>query len=140
MNGVILYCKKMNDMARLPVKGTYGSSCLDLFSTQDIELPVGKTVKVGTGLAFEIPSGHTGLIFTRSSVFANGILKPATVVDSDYRGEVTVPLFATTPYHVHIGDKIAQLLVLPIPEVIVVPVADLTETERGAGGYGSTGR
>lgn len=140
MSGVILYCRKLNELAKLPTKGSYGAACLDLYSTQDIDLEVGKTTIVGTGLAMEIPSGCAGLIFTRSSVLKAGVLKPATVIDSDYRGEVSIPLFATAPWHVHIGDRIAQIMILPIPDVMVVPVAELSATERGAGGFGSTGR
>lgn len=141
MSGVILYCRKLNELAKLPTKGSYGAACLDLYSIQDIDLEIGKTTIVGTGLAVEIPSSHAGLIFTRSSMLAkHGVLKPATVIDSDYRGEVGVPLFATAPWHVHIGDRIAQIMILPIPDVMVVPVTKLSATERGSGGYGSTGR
>lgn len=141
MSSVFLYCEKLNDLARLPTKGSMGAACLDLYSTQDVDLEVGKTTIVGTGLAMEIPSGCAGLIFTRSSMLAkHGVLKPATVIDSDYRGEVGVPLFATAPWHVHIGDRIAQIMIIPLPDVMVVPVAKLSMTERGSGGYGSTGR
>jgi dUTP pyrophosphatase len=110
-----------------------------------VVIPGGAQALIPTGLAVAIPEGHVGILASRSSMgvrngvgFSNGI----GVIDSDYRGPLRVGLhnLRSEPYTVHPGDRIAQLLVVPVlcPEVEIVD--RLPETERGAGGFGSTGR
>lgn len=99
-----------------------------------------------TGLAFEIPEGYVGLIYPRSSVFRKNLLLTncTGVVDAGYRGEVLAKFkriktdsYLSSIYN--IGDRIAQLIIMPIPEINFVEVSELSDSDRGAGGYGSTG-
>ena len=91
----------------------------------------------------EIPPGHVGLVFPRSSCYKHGMLLSncVGVIDSDYRGEVTAVFLGThDDVSYEIGDRIAQLVIMPIPAVKFVEAEELSETQRGTGGYGSTGR
>lgn len=130
-----------------PYYATAGAAALDLHACIDApaEIPAGGETLIPTGIAVAIPAGYVGILAVRSSMgirhgvaLSNGI----GVIDSDYRGPLRVGLhnFREQPYTVEPGDRIAQLLVIPVlcPEVEIVP--ELPETERGAGGFGSTGR
>ena len=129
----------------LPVPGYAhpGDAGLDLYATEPAEV-TRETVLIPTGVAVAVPDGHVGLICPRSGLSEYGVTvaNAPGVVDAGYRGEVMVRLTttSTTPYQVHRGDRIAQLLIAPIfrPEVTVVDRLD--NTERGTGGFGSTGR
>ena len=129
----------------LPVPGYAhpGDAGLDLYAACDAVV-TGETVLIPTGVAVAVPDGHVGLICPRSGLSEYGVTvaNAPGVVDAGYRGEVMVRLTttSTTPYQVHRGDRIAQLLIAPIfrPEVTVVDRLD--NTERGTGGFGSTGR
>jgi deoxyuridine 5'-triphosphate nucleotidohydrolase len=138
--------------AKAPTKMTVGSAGFDLYSAENVEVPptrcepngraeVGRAL-VSTGLVIELPPGTVGRIASRSglSVGAN-IEAGAGWIDSDYRGMVKVELknFSSEPYEVNRGDRIAQLVVLPVVEVQVAVVADVKQTSRGDGGFGSTG-
>lgn len=100
--------------------------------------------KYGTGLAFEIPDGHVGLIFPRSSIYKTNerLANCVGVIDSDYRGEVSfifdVIAGSGTPYIK--GDRIGQLMIVRLPDIEVQEVEELSDTVRGSGGYGSTGK
>jgi dUTP pyrophosphatase len=137
--------KKLSPSAKLPTYATDGSACFDLYSTtvgfvRDAGLNI-----FGTGLAFEIPKGHVMLVFSRSGHgFKHGVrLANCTgVIDSDYRGEVMVALVSDreqTELAVFQGDRIAQAMILPVEQVQFVLSDELSETERGTGGFGSTG-
>jgi dUTP pyrophosphatase len=107
-----------------------------------VVLGPGERAAVGTGLALELPPGTVGLVWPRSGLAVrHGVDTLAGVVDSDYRGEVKVVLInhGREPFHVSAGDRIAQLLVQRVEQVDFVTESDLTATERGAGGFGSTG-
>lgn len=138
---------KIGDSIPLPYYATVGAAALDLHACIDepAVLPAGGEALIPTGIAAAIPEGCVGVLAVRSSMgirhgvaMSNGI----GVIDSDYRGPLRVGLhnFRDTEYVVEPGDRIAQLLILPVlrPEVEVVP--ELSETARGAGGFGSTGR
>lgn len=135
--------KRLVPHAADPMRGSAFAAGYDLTAvSQDWEKDTG-TVCYGTGLAFEIPEGHVGLLFPRSSVFKKGQLLTncVGVIDSDYRGEVFMR-FAyreDCPTEYRVGDRIGQLIVMPIPAVEYVESDTLTETVRGTGGYGSTG-
>jgi dUTP pyrophosphatase len=144
--------KLVEPAAKAPTKMTVGSAGFDLYSAESIEIPpthcemdgqaeVGRAL-VSTGLVVELPPGTVGRIASRSglSVKAN-IEAGAGWIDSDYRGTVKVELknFSSKPYKVNLGDRIAQLVILPVVEVEVNVVADVRETSRGGGGFGSTG-
>ena len=109
------------------------------------EIPPHSTRIIRTGLAMAIPHGYFGGIFARSGIASNSGLRPANcvgVIDSDYRGEVKVALHNDTDLFQNIinGERIAQIVILPCPEVEFYAVKNLDETERGSGGFGSTGR
>jgi dUTP pyrophosphatase len=115
----------------------------DIISAEDINIAPSFRQLIRTGLYLAIPEGYVGIIKSRSGTAVNaGIEHGAGVIDSDYRGEVKVLLynFGFTPYKVQTGDRIAQMLILPIPKMFVHRVSDLDNTVRGEGGFGSTGQ
>lgn len=144
-----LKVKKLHPDARLPVYGTDGAACFDLSA----HLPDGDaaistcspaTVIIPTGLSFEIPEGHVMLVFSRSGHGFKNDVRLANcvgVIDADYRGEVMVKLTKDSSgslFFTH-GDRIAQAMVIPFPRVAFEEVEELSSTERGEGGFGSTG-
>lgn len=136
--------KKLQPDATLPTYGTAGAACMDISSTESVVVPAGGHAIVGTGLAFEIPAGHVMLVNSRSGHgFKHGVrLKNAQgVIDFDYRGEVKVGLAndSDKDFEVKAGDRIAQFIVLPYPRVELEEVEELSDTDRGTGGFGSTG-
>ena len=138
--------KKLQKNARIPTKGSVNSAGYDLYAclTEDVEIKPGETVKIRTGIAIELPSSYVGLIFARSGLSIEKNLAPANkvgVCDSDYRGEYIVALRngGEKSYFVKDGDRIAQLVVVPVLSLEFVEVESLTKTERGEGGFGSTG-
>ena len=142
-----LKIKKLDENAVIPEYQTEGAACFDLvaISKDYLMLPVGPTYQYGTGLAFEIPEGHVGLIFPRSSITKKTTLalgNAVGVIDSDYRGEIIFQFRKTNPMFqkdYKVGDRIGQMMILPIPSVRIEEVEELSETKRGTGGYGSTG-
>lgn len=138
--------------AQAPARMTAGSAGFDLHSAESVEVPptrclpdgraeVGRAL-VSTGLVIELPPGTVGRVASRSGLSVKSNIETgAGWIDSDYRGIVRVELknFSATPYRVNRGDRIAQLVVLPVVEVEVRVVADVQETGRGPGGFGSTG-
>lgn len=134
--------KKLHPNAKAPYQGTPGSAGFDLTAISREEINEYLT-KYDTGLAVEIPEGHVGLVFPRSSVYKTDTMLTncVGVIDSDYRGSITAVFAgrnASKKYNA--GDRICQMIVMPIPEVEFIESEELTETERGTGGYGSTGR
>lgn len=137
--------KRLTIAAEAPKVATAGSAGADISSAADVTIKPGETKLIPTGLVMEIPVGHVGLMFPRSGISLNTPLRQPNsvgVIDSDYRGEVCGMFTNTGSEDVEIrrGDRIAQMIVLPIPGVEWVEVAELGETERGTGGFGSTGR
>lgn len=138
--------KKLNPKAKLPTYGTEFSAGADLYVCLEAPRTIapGETAFLPTGLAIAVPGGCAGLIFARSSLGAKRGLAPANkvgVIDSDYRGEVMVALHnhGAVSQTVEPGDRVAQLLVVPVLAPQMEEVAELDATERGAGGFGSTG-
>lgn len=140
--------KKLNENAVVPASGTKYSAGYDLCACTGNSTTVigaGETVKVGTGIAMAIPEGYFGAIFARSGLATKQGLRPANcvgVVDSDYRGEVIVALHNDSGVErtVNDGDRIAQLVVIPYLGLSFNEVDELPDTERGEGGFGSTGK
>jgi len=140
--------KKLRDNATIPTCGSRYSAGYDLYAaleTDSIVIPPHDTVKIGTGLAIALPEGYFGAIFARSGLATKQGLRPANcvgVADCDYRGEYIVALHNDTdkPKAVQNGDRIAQLVVLPCLALDFEEVDELSDTERGAGGFGSTGK
>ena len=120
-----------------------GDAGLDLCAAR-YAVVTGETVLIPTGVAVAVPDGHVGLVCPRSGLSKHGVTvaNAPGVVDAGYRGEVMVRLTttSTTPYQVHRGDRIAQLLIVPVARPEVTVVDRLDDTARGAGGFGSTGR
>lgn len=138
--------KKLNDLAKIPTQGSTYAAGYDLYAAtdKDIIVPPHKTVKIGTGIAMSIPENCFGGIFARSGLATKRDLAPANkvgVIDSDYRGEVIVALHnhGNKTQTVEPGERIAQLIILPFIAVEFQEVAELDGTERGEGGFGSTG-
>lgn len=137
-----LKVKKLNPNAIIPTRGTEKSSGLDLFSLKRHVLASNNIVAIETGIAIELPKNHFGLIAERSGFsLTNGLVLKAGVIDEDYRGEIKVILQNASDYPVTIpaGQKFAQLLILPNILVEVIDTdKELSETERGTAGFGST--
>ena len=138
--------RKINNLAKTPTRGSNSAAGYDLYaaSSYNIIIQPHQTVKVGTGIAIAIPEGYFGGIFARSGLATKKGLAPANkvgVIDSDYRGEIIVALHNDTDgvQVVEAGDRIAQLVILPFISVNFNEVEELNETDRGAGGFGSTG-
>ena len=138
--------KLLNDLAIFPTFGSYGAAGIDLYaaSEYDIIIRPHQTVKIDTGLAMAIPDGYFGAIYARSGLATKQGLRPANcvgVVDSDYRGPIIVALHndSETDQTIPSQSRIAQLIISPVPKVNYVEVKELDETERGEGGFGSTG-
>lgn len=143
----IVRTKKLRENAVLPKYGTAYAAGADLYACMDEEkvtLAPGETKLICTGLAMEIPVGYAGFVFARSGLALKRDLAPANkvgVIDSDYRGELMVALHnhGTTPQSVENGERIAQLVLLPYLAVDFLESETLDDTDRGVGGFGSTG-
>ena len=137
-----LQIKRLSDSATLPTRGNDGDAGWDLYSNESVTIPSGATVLVSTGIAMAIPRGYAGLIWDRSSMGVKGVHRHAGVIDSGYRGPVKVCLYNTTkkPYSIELGDRVAQILIQQIPMFKIHEVEDLDSTDRGSGGFGSTGK
>lgn len=154
--------KKLNDKAVMPKKAHPSDAGFDLVATSK-RIDENGNIVYGTGLAFEIPEGYVGLIFPRSSISKTNIVltNSVGVCDCHYRGEVMAkfkPITTANEFHnqrgevehyidmdgspkdYEVGERIAQLIIIPIPEIEFEEVEELSETDRGTGGYGSTGK
>jgi dUTP pyrophosphatase len=127
----------------LPTYASPGAAGADLRASEPVEIPPGGRAAVPTGLKLQIPAGQVGLVWPRSGLAVrHGIDTLAGVLDADYRGEVRVVLVnhGTDPFRVAPGDRIAQLLLQPVERGVFAASAELEDTDRGTGGFGSTGR
>lgn len=138
--------KKLDERAVIPTYGSEYSAGADLYAVLDEEITIepNETVLIKTGLAMEIPVGYAGFIFARSGLASKKGLAPANkvgVIDADYRGEFMVALHnhSTEERKVAHGERIAQLVIMPFLKGEFDIVEELNETERGQGGFGSTG-
>jgi dUTP diphosphatase len=139
-----LKVKKLNPAATLPSYAREGDAGLDLFAVKAMIIEPGKSALVPTGIAIELPSGTEAQVRPRSGLalkHAITVLNTPGTVDEGYRGEVGVILInhGTAAFTVEAGMKIAQMVVSPRIQVAVVEVPELSDTQRGAGGFGSTG-
>lgn len=139
-----LKVERLSSAARLPTYATPGAACFDLYAVCDTPLLVSDPQTVGTGLAFDIPEGYAMMVYSRSGHgFKHGVrlANCVGVIDSDYTGEVMVRLTADDygELDVRTGDRIAQAMLIPVQQVTFTEVYELKATERGAGGFGSTG-
>jgi dUTP pyrophosphatase len=136
---------RLDARARLPTRAHPGDAGLDLYAIQSAVLAPGDRASIATGIAVEIPPGHAGLVLPRSGLAARhgiSVVNAPGLIDADYRGEVRVLLLNTDrerPFALAGGDRIAQLVVVAVAIAEVDEVPALTDTVRGAGGFGSSG-
>lgn len=134
-----LKIKRLTDTAIIPKYQSNGAAGIDLrfdgFRNCD-------TSQLGTGLAAEIPYGYVGVIVPRSSLGKRGFVlsNTAAIIDADYRGEIILLSRSLVVAGFELGERIAQMLILPCPQLDIIEVDELSETERGSGGFGSTGK
>ena len=138
--------KRLNKLAKTPTRGSEEAAGYDLYAAinETTSIPPHSTVKIGTGLSFELPTGTFGAIFARSGLATKMGLRPSNctgVCDSDYRGEYIVAIHNDTNEEkvINPGERIAQLILMPYIPMTFKEVEDLSETDRGSGGFGSTG-
>jgi len=139
--------KLLDPRAKLPAYGSPDAAGADLYALTDgpVSIAPGQTVLIHTGLALAIPQGYVGLVCARSGLATKQGLAPANkvgVIDADYRGELMVSLLnhSEADRVVQCGDRIAQLIVTPYLAAQFAPAEELDDTQRGAGGFGSTGK
>lgn len=140
--------KKLCERARLPFRATQGSAGADLFACidEDVVIAPQERVLIPTGIAIELETVETGaFIFPRSSLsskYGISLANCVGVIDNDYRGEIKIPVInhSSEPYTIHDGERIAQLVVLPVVLPLFIETENLNETQRADGGFGSTGR
>lgn len=137
--------KRLSAGTKLPVYGSAFAAGADLCALDTVEIPAGETKFVHTGIAVELPAGTVGLVYARSGLACKQDLAPANkvgVIDCDYRGEIMVALHnhGKEPRTVNGGDRIAQLVVAPYYVAEFEEAEELSQTVRGAGGFGSTGK
>lgn len=139
--------KKLTETAKLPTRGSVFSAGFDLYADNNVDITIHphETRKIGTGLALEIPDGYYGAIFARSGLASKEGLRPANCVgicDSDYRGEYIVAIHndSNEDRVIEPKERIAQLIVMQYPHITFEEVDELSDTSRGEGGFGSTGK
>ncbi len=141
-----LQIKALSNTASIPTRGSDQAAGYDLYcSNRTANILSGDTAMVKTDIAMAIPDGYVGLVFARSGLATKQGLRPANcvgVIDSDYRGEVIVALYNDSPacQSIDQGDRIAQICFVPYLAVDMKVVDELTDTDRGVGGFGSTGK
>lgn len=142
-----IHVKKLSPRAILPTYGSKDAAGADLYACLDAPVTIrpGETAWIPTGLALEVPEGCAGLVYARSSLGVKRGLAPANkvgVIDSDYRGEIRVVLLnhGKETQTVEHGERVAQFLITPVLTPAYEEVAELSDTQRGTGGFGSTGK
>ncbi|MFA5140534.1 MAG: dUTP diphosphatase [Elusimicrobiota bacterium] len=133
--------RKLRPDARIPTRAHEDDAGVDLYCAEDVRLAPGEGRVIGTGVAVAVPAGYVGLVADRSSMARKGLKTAGGVIDAGYRGEVGVVLWniSREPVELKAGDRVAQLLVLPVAVLPVSEADELDATQRGAGGFGSTG-
>jgi dUTP pyrophosphatase len=143
---VTLRFRRLSAAARPPAQAHEGDAGYDLHAAEAVTIDPGERASVGTGIAVAIPAGQAGLVVPRSGLAARhgiAVVNAPGLIDSGYRGEVRVLLLNTDraePFRIEPGDRIAQLVLVAVETPELEEAADLDETVRGAGGFGSTGR
>jgi dUTP pyrophosphatase len=139
---VIIRAKRLHPDARLPTKSRPNDAGFDLVAIHDATVSHDRSTVVDTGVALEIVEGFYGQIFGRSGLAARGIAVHPGVVDSSYRGSVRVVLWNASfaEYEVKAGDKIGQMVILPVPQISIEECDELSPSERNEAGWGSSGR
>lgn len=145
MDALTLPIKRLDDVVSLPAYAYEGDAGLDLRSAEDAVLKPFERKAVSCGIAVAIPQGYAGFVLPRSGLAVKhgiSIVNAPGLIDSGYRGEIKAILVNLDPdneFAIHVGDRIAQLVIMPVPPVRTVEADELDETARGAGGFGSSG-
>jgi dUTP pyrophosphatase len=142
---IFLKVKKLNELAKVPEYKTVGSSGFDFSSVEDLFLKVGEKALIKTGLSFEIPENLEIQIRPRSGLalkYGVTVLNSPGTIDSDYRGEIQIILInhGKEDFQISVGDRIAQGVVARVEKVNLQITDEVSQTERGSGGFGSTGK
>lgn len=140
-----LKVKLFKEGAQLPTRGTEHAAGLDLYACESATIHSGRFFAISTGIQVEIPEGHFGMLVPRSGLALKhqvSVVNSPGIIDSDYRGEVKVLLEnrGQDLFRVNLGDRIAQLVIVPYAQFNPIAVEDLTDTTRADGGFGSTGK
>jgi len=138
-----LNVKKLHPNAKLPTYAHHGDAGFDLYAIESVTIAVGARVLVGTGIAMEIPDGFVGLIWDKSGLSMNhGLKNLGGVIDAGYRGEIKAGVvnLSNEDYTITAGHKVAQMLIQKVERAEIKDVAELSDTTRGHGGFGSTGK
>ncbi len=133
--------RRLDERASLPTRAHAGDAGLDLYALEPVTVAPGAGLRARTGVALEIDHGWVGMIADRSSLASKGLKTAGGIIDAGYRGEVQVVLWnlSLEPIELKAGDRIAQLLLLPVGLAAVTQVTELSDSSRGAGGFGSSG-
>ena len=135
--------KKIHKDAKLPTYAHHGDAGFDLYAIESVSIPVGARVLVGTGIAIEIPDGYVGLIWDKSGLsMVHGLKNLGGVIDARYRGEIKAGVvnLSDDDYTITAGHKVAQMLIQKVERADIKEVTELSDTSRGHGGFGSTGK
>lgn len=137
-----LILKLLTETAKIPTRATEWSAGMDIYADETVTIPEYHRAWVSTGIAIALDPYHVGQIWPRSGLAGKGLDTSAGIVDSDYRGEVKVLMVNGTHERktIHAGDRIAQLLIMPVAHPTMTEMSELPETVRGENGFGSTGR
>ncbi len=141
-NKLKIKVKKLHPEAILPYYPHEGDAGMEIFSIEDVNIKAGERALISTGLSIELPSGYVCLVWDKSGLAAkNGLKTMGGVIEHSYRGEYKIVLFNTSKeeYSIKKGQKIAQLLIQPIITAEIEEATELSESTRGADGFGSTG-
>lgn len=140
-----IFCHRLSATSTIPIRMHGGDAGFDLYADDSKTIPPNDVELIGTGLSFMLPDDYCALILSRSGLAVKNkvfVLNSPGLIDSGYRGEIKVAMFnaGSDPYGVVTGDRIAQVMFLPLPNVVVAETFELlTDTDRGVGGFGSTG-
>ena len=140
---MVLKVKKLHPDAKLPTYGHPGDAGMDLYALEDSEVAPGATAKIRSGLSFELPAGYVGLCWDKSGVSTNHKIKTlAGVLDAGYRGELLMSVInlGSEMYTFKKGEKVLQMLIQKVESPEIVEATELSDTSRGEGGFGSTGK
>jgi len=135
--------KKLHKDAKLPTYAHHGDAGFDLYSIESVSIPVGARVLVGTGIAIEIPDGYVGLIWDKSGLsMVHGLKNLGGVIDAGYRGEIKAGVvnLSDEDYTITAGHKVAQMLIQKVERADIKEVVELSDSHRGYGGFGSSGK
>ena len=139
---MILKIKKLKSDAKLPKYAHPGDVGLDLYAMETVTIPAGGQYRLWHGFALEFPTGHAAIVKDKSSISKAGLHTMGGVFDAGYRGEYNTHLvnFSDTPYIIEAGDKVSQLVIFPVTIADIEETDTLSDSERGEGGFGSTGK